>query len=151
MKLSGEVFCKERTYILECLLRQDPDHFLEGDWYDLFYVSTIECCEDGSVQISILVSAIDAVIKGVIGKFINTEDIFETTYKNTPIDKVSLYIQDHSFNINDPDQPIKLKRDVKRIVVKKMREAFERRVHILEAQAFNDQNIYDGNDIIGFR
>ena len=32
-----------------------------------------------------------------------------------------------------------------------MREAFEEREHILESQSFNHHNIYDGDDIIGYR
>lgn len=152
MKIRNEVFCKETTYILECLLRQDPDHFLEGDWYDMFPSSTIEYLDDGSVQVNILVSAVDTLIKGVIGKFIETEDIFETNFKNIHMDKVSLYAEDYSDNsISEEDKPVKLHRDVKRIIVRKMREAFDEREFISEAQRFNDSNIYDGGDLIGLR
>lgn len=151
METDNELFCEERTYILECLLRQDPDHFLKGDWYDMFPSSTIEYHEEHSVQISIFIPVIDIVIKGVIADFMDTEGLFEANYKNIHIDKVGLYVEDHSTDVIEPDKPIKLKRDIRRIVVKKMREAFEEREHILESQSFNHHNIYDGDDIIGYR
>tara|TARA_R100000544_G_scaffold36635_2_gene25337 strand:+ start:1529 stop:1990 length:462 start_codon:yes stop_codon:yes gene_type:complete len=152
MKIRNEVFCKESTYILECLVRQDPDHFLKGDWYDMFPSSTIEYLDDGSVQVNILVSAIETLIKGVIGNFIEKDGSLEAKYKNIHMDKVSLYAEDYSDNsIKEGDKIINLHRDVKRIIVRKMREAFEDREFISEAQRFNDSNIYDGTDLIGFR
>ena len=154
MKTNNQVFCKERTYILECLLRQDPDYFLEGDWYDMFYSSTIVFHENGEVEVSIMIPAIEALIIGTIGRFVDIEDLFKITYKNIHADKVDLFISDYSSGVVNCDEkplPIKLKRDVRRIVVKKMREAFKNRDHIWEEQEFNDMNIYDGDDIIGFR
>ena len=154
MKTDNKVFCKERTYILECLIRQDADYFLQGDWYDMFYSSTINLYEDGDIEIKIAIPAIQAVIKGAVGKFIDMDDLFKGAYNSIHSDKVDLYIEDRSIyviNLESGDLPIKLKRDVRRAIVKKMREAFNNRSHILEAQEFNDRNIYDGDDVIGFR
>lgn len=148
MKISDEYFCKESTYILECLLRQDPDHFLQGDWYDMFPESTIDLVEGGSVQVSIVIPAIEVTITGVIANHLSTEVDFGTTYKCINMDKVSLYVQGFSDRVY---KPIKIKRDVKHILVKKMREAFYNRDKIFEIQAFNVQDVFDGNDLIGLR
>lgn len=148
MRVGNEVFCKESTYILECLLRQDPDHFLQGDWYDMFPESTIELVEGGSVQVSIVIPAVEVVINGVIANHLSTEGDFETAYKCIHMDKVSLYVQGFSDRVY---KPIKLKRDVKHILVKKMREAFYNMDKIFEIQSFNSQDIFDGNDLIGLR
>jgi hypothetical protein len=152
------IFCEDRSYILDCLVAQDPDHFLKGDWYDMFPLSSVEVGEDDEVKVELYVEAIEASLICVVGKLTKKGDDVFCEYKfepfkmNTLVLKAKCLSSDRDFIAeSNVEEGLNIKRNTKSSIIKAMRSVCNSLGDIHEAQEFHQRNMFDGDDVIGCR